>query len=186
MRVGKNEKTVKLEPKIIREYLLSLLASENSCQVAGYGILINTRIGFDEEKLLKNKKIIARIIQRIGLDEKRLIPLSSLTILKNGDVWNKIDTIEDFQALDLFVACLDACGFIYNGLDTIQRNINLVGEVNSVIISGNGRTLVGDDNEWLTAIRQCVIGAMYYTVNIDNIKESLNTDMNVETNKKSK
>lgn len=118
------------------------------------------------------KKIgeIACILQELGIDEKPMISLSRLTTLKNGELWNELLCLEDFQALELLLACSDACGFIQNDLATIQRNISEIGDINSILISKIGRSLVGNDDEWLKLIKETVINKMYFLINPDRIK----------------
>lgn len=162
-----------LNTKDMKNNIIKLFAeSQNEPYVIGHGILTSIKIGFDERKLEANKQAIATILQELGIDEQPMINLSSLTTLKNGEVWNQLSSLEDFQALELLLACSDACGFVHNDTDTIQRNINEMGDMNSILISKYGRSMIGDDNKWLKSIREIVIGTMYFLTDPESIKLS--------------
>lgn len=84
----------------MNEKILKLFANDkNTTYKVGHGILTNVKIGFDKEKLEETKHEIATILQEIGIDEHPMISLASLTTLKNGEVWNPLESLEDFQAL---------------------------------------------------------------------------------------
>lgn len=160
-----------LTTKEVKDYFMQLIVeSQNDPYVIGNGILTNVKIGFDEKKLEGSKQAIATMLQELGVDEHVMIKLSSLTTLKNGDVWNQLKSLEDFQALEFILACSDACGFIHNDVGTIQRNINEIGDLNSILISAYGRPMIGDDEKWLEAIREIVIDKMYFITNPESIK----------------
>lgn len=132
--------------------------------------MTSTKLAFDERKLEENKQEIATILQELGIDEHPSISLASLTTLKSGEVWNRLQSLEDFYALDCLLACSDACGFIYNDVDTRKRNINKVGDINSVLISRYGRFMVGDDDNWVQLIRENVVNNMYFLTAPESIK----------------
>ena len=160
-----------LNSKEIKNDIMQLFVeSQNDPYVIGNGILTSMKIGFDERKLNEKKREIATILKELGIDEHSMISLSRLTVLKNGEVWNKLQSLEDFQALELLLACSDACGFVQNDPATIQRNIAEIGDINSILISNIGRSLVGNDDEWLKAIRETIIKKMYFLTNPDSIK----------------
>lgn len=98
-----------------------------------------------------------------------MISLASLTTLKSGRLWNRLQSLEDFQALDYLLACSDACGFIHNDVDTIKRNITEIGD-DLVLISRFGRSMVDDDNKWLQLIREKVVYNMYFLTDPESIK----------------
>ena len=148
--------------------------SEEVPYVVGNGILTSMKIGFDEKKLEHKKQEIADILQSLGVDEQPLIKLSCLTKLKDGQVWNKLESIEDFQALELLLACSHACGFIINDYDTILRNILELGDIPSILISRYGRIIIGNEGEWLRQIREVVIDRMFFFTNPENIKFAAN------------
>lgn len=156
--------------EIKNDIIQLFVGSQNDPYVIGNGILTSMKIGFDESKLNEKKGDIASILQELGIDEYSLISLSRLTVLKSGEVWNKLQSLEDFQALELLLACSDACGFIQNDPPTIQRNIAEIGDINSILISNKGRSLVDNDDEWLKLIREIVIEKMYFITNPDSIK----------------
>lgn len=160
-----------LNSKDMKNSIIQLFAeSQNDPYVVGNGILTSMRIGFDVKKLEKKKQEIAAILQELGIDEHPMISLSSLTTLKNGEVWNQLQSLEDFQALELLLACTDACGFVHNDSATIQRNINEIGDKNSILISASGRSMIGDDDKWLQSIREVVISKMYFLTDPESIK----------------
>ncbi len=159
-----------LESKKIKNDIISFFAqNENVPYIVGNGVITGLRIGFDESKLEENKGRIATLLYQLGVSEHPLIRLSSLTKLKDGTVWNKVQTMDDFQALDLLIACSDACGFIHNDMNTIQRNVHEIGDVNSMLISKYGRVGI-DDETWLQLIRECVINNMYFFTEMETIK----------------
>lgn len=164
-----------LSTKDMKNSIMQLFAeSQNDPYVVGNGILIGMRVVFDEKKLEESKQTIATILQELGIDEHPMISLSTLTTLKNGEVWNQLQCLEDFQTLELLLACSDACGFIHNDAGTIQRNINEIGDINSLLISTYGRSMIGDDKKWLQSIREAVIGKMYFLTDSESIKLSAN------------
>lgn len=161
-----------LNPREIKDSIMELVVSSIEVPfVAGNGILTNVRIGFDKAKLEANKQRIATMLQELGVDEHPLISLNSLTRLKNGEVWNQLRSLEDFQALEFLLACSDACGFIHNDACTIQMNINELGDLNSLIISGAGRTFFDNDAQWLESIRSVVVNNMYFLTDGIRIKK---------------
>ena len=160
-----------LNSKEIKNDIIQLFVeNQNDPYVIGNGILTSMKIGFDERKLNEKKGEIATILQELGIDEHPMISLFKLTVLKNGEVWNKLQSLEDFQALELLLACSDACGFVQNDPATIQRNIAEIGDINSILISNIGRSLVGNDDEWLKLIREIIIKKMYFLTDPDSIK----------------
>ena len=160
-----------LNSKDIKSKIMQLFAeSQDVPYVVGNGILTSMVVGFDERKLRESKQEIATILQELGIDERLMISLSSLTTLKNGEVWNQLQSLEDFQALELLLACSDACGFIHNDVATIQRNINEIGDINSILISKYGRAMFGDDDIWLQLIREIVVDKMYFFTGFESIK----------------
>ena len=96
--------------------------------------------------------------------------------LKSGFAWNQLQSLEDFQALELLLACSDACGFIHNDDDTIQRNIVEIGDLNSLLISSSGRFMVNSIEDWLRLIRKKVIDKMYFITDSESIKKYANGD----------
>ena len=137
--------------------------------VEGNGIITTTVIGFDKKKMEETKIEIANILSEIGVDEKPLISLATLTKLKNDETWNKLNNMEDFHALELLLACSDACGFITNDVNTKILNINTLGSIPSVLISADGMNMF-ERKEWLRMLRETVINNMYFMTNPELIK----------------
>lgn len=164
-----------INPKEIENNIIGLFAeSKDEPYVVGNGILTHIKIAFSKKKIEENKKDIAVILQEIGIDEHPLINLSSLTKYKDGSFWNQLQTIEDFKALELLLACSDACGFIYNDLDTIERNINSIGDFGSLLISQIGISIYEDKDEWLKLIKERVIEKMFFLTDSENIIKCAN------------
>lgn len=172
-----------LNSKNLKNNILQLFVeSKDKPFVIGNGILINMKIGFDEEKLEENKQAIATILQELGIDEHRMIRLSGLTTLKNGEVWNPLQSIEDFQALELLLACSHACGFIDNDNTIIEMNIGQISEISgisSILLLKQG-IFTTDENEWLKFIKEVVIDNMYFFIDSENIKLSVNEECKIK------
>lgn len=166
-----------LNSKELKENLINLFVENpDNNYVVGHGILTCMKIGFDENKLGAKKHEIASILQELGIDEAPLISLSCLMTLKSGAAWNQLQSLEDFQALELLLACSDACGFIHNDDDTIQRNIVEIGDLNSLLISSSARFMVNSIEDWLRLIRKKVIDKMYFITDSESIKKYANGD----------
>lgn len=144
---------------------------ENKPIVTGSGVVTARRIGFDQFKIDSSKAEFASYLTEIGADKHPLVSLASLTTTEDGEVWNELQTIEDFQALDLFIACINACGFVVNNSEVMKRNIAQIGSINSILISNIGRDLVGNDEEYLKRIRECVANNMFFVTNMELIQK---------------
>ena len=176
-----------LNSKKLKEDIIDLFAeSQDVKYVTGNGIITGMSLGFDIQKLIKRKKDIARVLQLLGVDEKPLVSLGSLTTEKDGTVWNKLETLEDFQALDLLVAVSNASGFLANDEIVQQLNINTIGEINSILISRSGRELINDDDKWLKLIRTVVVDKMFFVPDKESLKLTLSTPDPVENEPKKK
>ena len=147
--------------------------------VVGHGILPGLYF-FNETKLEESKQTIATILQELGIDENTKISLSNLVTLKNGKIWNNLQSLDDFMALELFLACSDACGFIHNDIKNIQENINEIGGINSDSnqILEWGRLLLGND-KWLQYIRETIISKMHFQTNPESIKLAAKSNQNL-------
>ena len=139
--------------------------------VTGNGIVINRKLGFNKEKLDSCKSEFAGYLKEIGADEHQVVSLASLAKTKDGEVWNELQTIEDFQALDLFLGFVNACGFIVNSPEVMTLNINQMGEINSILVSIHGREFIGDDKKYMKLIREGVANNMFFISNIKEIDE---------------
>ena len=129
--------------------MIKPLIGKNEKNIYGSGIRPSVHLSFDEVKLEGSKQKIADILMEIGIENEAMIKLSSLMTLKNGEVWNDLKTMEDFQALELLLASSDACGFINNSLDIIQMNIHEVGELNSLALTSAGISYFGEGKWFL-------------------------------------
>lgn len=164
-----------LNSKELKERIVQLLAEDKlTPYVIGNGIISNMKIGFNEEKLKNEKQKIAEILKSLGVNEHPLIKLSDLTKLKNGDTWNNLQTIEDFQALELLLACSHACGFINNDDTIIRKNIMNLGDIGSISISPFRKAFIKNDDEWLRLIREDVIDGMFFFTNPEYINHVIN------------
>ncbi len=134
----------------------------------GYALLQGMKIGFDLKKLDKAKPEIAKLLQVIGVDDySTLIGLRNLTTLKNGEVWNKLETLDDWKALDLLVACADACGFIINEPKVICTNVAQLGDNANLISQYFYLPFSNEDGSinydaWLKEIREKVVDNMFF------------------------
>ncbi len=160
-----------INSKDIKNGIMQLLAvDENTPYVIGNGIIIGTKIAFDVKKLDEKKQKLATILHELGIDENNMIKLSRLTVLKNGEAWNNLQSLEDFQALELLLACSDACGFINNDLITRQLNINEIGTENLILVTEYSRAFIGDDDKWLQSIREKIVDKMDFFIDSDKIR----------------
>lgn len=164
-----------LNSKELKDRIVQLFAeNESTPYVIGNGIISTMKIGFNEEKLKNEKQKIAEILKSLGVDKYPLIKLSDLTKLKNGDIWNNLQTIEDFQALELLLACSHACGFINNDNNTVRKNIMNLGDIGSISISPLRKAFINNDDEWLRLIREDVIDGMFFFTNPQYINHEIN------------
>lgn len=165
-----------LSSKDLEKTITQLFAkNQSNPYVVGNGLLQSMRIAFDKKKLDKVKPEIATLLQDLGVDEHPLINLTNLTTLKNGEVWNQLQSLEDWKALELLVACSDACGFIINDSSVKIRNINNLGD-NVGLIESDFYYDFADENghinydEWLKSIREKVADNMYFLPSPESIK----------------
>lgn len=165
-----------LNSKDMKNNIQQLFAEDQSTpHVVGNGILQTMRIAFDEKKLDRVKQEIAILLQDLGVDEHALISLLSLTTFKSGEVWNQLQSLEDFQALELLLACSDACGFISNDFNVKIRNINNLGD-DAFLIAPDFYYDFADSegrinyDEWLKAIRERVAANIFFIPSPDSIK----------------
>ena len=163
--------------KELLEMLFSLLAKNETVPfVFGHGIITEQQIAFDENLLENSKSKIANILKDLGIDEFPCISLEMLTTLKSGETWNELQSKEDFEALELLLACSDACGFIINDTLTAQRNNFEIGDLSSLLTSQFGTRLTeGFNDDWLRMIREIVIKEMHFWTDIDKINEYTNS-----------
>ncbi len=159
-----------LNSDIIIADISNLIAKKNEKCIIGNGILSSMKIAFNEEKLAENKSSIAQILQEIGLDQYPLTNLANLTTLKNGETWNKLETLKDFQALEFLLACSSACGFIKNDTKTISKNIENLGG-NSLFITLTVRKIMNNDEKWLEIMKQRILQNMHFLTNPATILE---------------
>lgn len=161
-----------LKKEELLELLIGLLVEDfDHSFVYGHGIITEQQVAFDQELLEKNKHIIANFLRELGIDELSSITLERLTKLKNGETWNVLQTKEDFETLEYLLACSDACGFINNGISTINKNIFELGDISVILTSDFGDRLNQIDNQWLQVMREGIIKRMHFPTRIDKIKE---------------
>jgi len=160
--------------EIIKEIIALFAESDKEPYEVGNGICTNIAIAFNAEKLESKKKYIAELLQETGIGNHPLISLELLTKTSNGETWNNLDDLKDFQALELLLACSHACGFIVNNGSVKQLNINTMGDMNSIVISGIGREMLGD--EWLDTFKKVALKNMYFPVDQAKISETLESE----------
>ena len=166
-----------INSKELWELLFDLLAGDfKKPFVYGHGIITEQQTAFDKEVLERNKSYIANVLKEIGVDELSYITLERLTKLKDGETWNELQTREEFEILELLLACADACGFIDNGILAMQRNEFELGSVSSILTSDFGeRWNNGITDEWLCRIREEVMMNMRFKTNAAKINEYANS-----------
>lgn len=158
------------------EGLLAKKEEDPFSWIFGHGIITEQQIDFDKELLEKSKSKIANILKELGIDENSCTSLENLTKLKNGETWNELQTKEDFEALELLLACSDACGFILNDSITSQSNNLRIGDASSLLTSQFGRRSIdGINDEWLHTIRDEISKKMYFPTDINRINKYANS-----------
>ena len=159
----------------IKEKLSDLMIDDlNTPYLVGNSIILCEAIWFDEEKLERNKKDIALILNELDIERKPLVSLKTLTRLKNGEEWNSLQSMDDFHALNLLVACADACQFLENSMEVQQLNAGQLGG-NAEIITTVVRQTINNDEEWLKLIRERVLNKVFYLAYDENVKSTIST-----------
>lgn len=167
-----------LNSKNVKEKILSLIINDNDTPfIVGHGILNHQIFYFDKEKLEASKKDIVMLLDELGIVGHSLINLTALTTTKDDQVWNSLEAFEDFEALNLLLACFDACEFVINNSFTIQSNLNQLGIENSTLLNTTSRILLGNDR-WLEEIRNIVMNKMCFLVEEENINSILSNNKN--------
>lgn len=161
-----------LDPKNIYNMITGLFAGpdDQDAIVVGRGIFPVMKIGFHAKKIEEARPMIANILYELEASEHPLIDLKYLLTKKTGEEWNHLLSMEDFHALDLLLACSDACGFIYNNAMVTIMNIAELGDA-SILISSLGKALFKSSEEWLTSIRENVLHKMYFPVDKEAIRK---------------
>ncbi len=167
-----------LNSKDVKLNIMGLLATDESRRTLGNRLNGET-ISFDSTKLAERRQEIATILAELGVHKQPMVSLKSLASKLSGEVWNELQTVEDIEAIDLLLACSDACGFINNGATTISNNINEIGALNATLISRAGRTIIGDDARWASIIRERIAGNVSFSTDQDEILEYAMADMAV-------
>lgn len=62
--------------------------------------------------------------------------------------------MEDFAALEILLACSHASSFIENDINTVQKNINNLGQIDSLYLTLSSRKMMNDDTKWLAKIKE--------------------------------
>lgn len=164
-----------LKTNEIKEKLSNLMVEDLSIPyLIGNGINLGESIGFDIEKLERNKREIALILNELDIENKPIVSLKTLTRLKNGEVWNSLQSMDDFHALNLLVACADACQFLENGQEIQQLNIGQLG-YNADLITTSGRQAINNEEEWLKLMRERVLDSVLYLSYNENVKSTIST-----------
>lgn len=159
----------------LKNKIRSLLVEGDSFFTPGNGIIDNEVFRFDRDKLEENKKAIANILLEVGADMFPMITLETLTTTLDDQIWNELETLEDFEALDLLLACSDACGFIINNSFTKQSNTTHLGGY-AVILTEEGKKTI-NINEWLKLMRDIALRKMYYLTDQELINKALSDNI---------
>ena len=160
-----------LNSKDVKDSIMQLLPEQDQERFeSNGGVLTGLRLHFDKVKLEENMQEVATILKELGIDKHPVTSLAGLTTYENGEVWNELQNAEDFQALELILACSDACGFIHNNGTAIERNLNEIGEMNAILISNCGRAMIADDKRWTRLIRERVADRMLFLTEPELIK----------------
>ena len=161
------------------EFKKILIASREEEFVPGNGVFLGRTLGFNKQKLESVKQEVAEILMQLGVNEKTLVSLGSMA----GNI--ELHDLDDIQALDLFVATSDACGFIDNSemVQAINYGTLLDASNNSQCnidpvrcVGPLARTLLSDE-EIAAGISDICYKRMLFFVNGDKIeKAALGTD----------
>ena len=114
------------------------------------------------------------ILNELDIENKPIVSLKTLTRLKNGEVWNSLQSMDDFHALNLLVACADACQFLENSIEVQQLNIGQLG-YNADLITTSGRQAINNEEEWLKLMRERVLDSVLYLSYNENVKSTIST-----------
>lgn len=159
-----------LNSKDVKLNIMELLTTDESKRTVGSRVNGQT-MSFDSTKLAERRQEIATILTELGIHEQPKISLKSLAAKMSGEVWNELQTAEDIEALDLLLACSDACGFINNGATTVSDNINGLGALNATLLSPSGRAIVGNDTIWARLVRERIADNVSFYPAQDKILE---------------
>jgi hypothetical protein len=171
-----------LDIKYINSLIYSVLGVKgNNPSIKGKGIILDTTYFFDQEKLNQQMLDIAHLFQELGVGEQPLVRLSSLTKLKNGTTWNNLLTMDDFNTLNILLACGNACDFIINDDDVRKQNKDLIGNLVSHIISTEYIELGLNQSIWLRIFKDSLANKMIFPVNSQILNSYIKQNLS-ETN----
>ena len=155
-----------------KEYIINFIGSIVDNEFGGtegYGIIAGQYWNFNPTKLEESKGKIIEILKALGVDDKEKISLRDLMTLKDGTVWNGFLDEDDYRALELLVACANACGFLINDEDTELQNRNA-----SVGLTTRYNKSLMSDMEWLKVMKDYgLVDKIFYTISKGAIKEYL-------------
>ena len=154
--------------------LRRLYPSDNGTFVIGDGIMSTMVYPFDDVALENIKHEIATYLNNIGIDKKDRITLDDLTRYEDGKEWNKLQTMLEFEALELLLSCAHACGFIHKTPNDLRQTISEVGEENDILVSNSWEEEYSE-KEWLKALKRFVTGHTYFSVRKDYIERYANS-----------
>ena len=157
-----------ITPNYVFDLIASLLDNGED-SVIGNGII--SSYSFNRDGLVANKDKIANVLVELGLDKQSIISLEDLTHLKNGKVWNYLNSYEEFEVLELLLAASDACKFIINDKKRVSKNITLLGN-SYYMISKGFRSYYANESDWLKDIKEHILDKMEYQVNYKYIISS--------------
>ena len=123
-----------------------------------------------QKNIEEARPTLPHLLYQLETSQPPLIDPTHLLTTQTGEEWNHLLSMEDFHALDLLLACSDACGFIYNNAMVTMMNIAELGDA-SILISPLGKSLFKSSEEWLTSIRENVLHKMYFPVDKEAIRK---------------
>lgn len=159
----------------ISEILKSLIETNNEDCIVVPGIIPNVPIYLNYKRVMENRKYIAKILSGISKEHFPYVYLTDLVKMTNGNVWNKLETIDEFSTLDLLLAASVACGFIDNSEKTQKENLLRLDGLGKFFISPNGSAMFVEETKervWLKLIRENIIPKFKYFISIKKVEEA--------------
>ena len=163
-----------LNSKEIVDFVRGLMIEDHLKEkfVKGRGLTTGIVWGFVPERLEEAKGEVAKLLNELDIHDNPWISANDLLVLKNKEMWNKLGSYEDYQALDLLIAVSNACGFIDHNIGNEMMNVLFMGEGNSIVISRYGRSIINNDEKWLEGVRE-VLAHVHFIIIEDEIRERL-------------
>ncbi len=154
-----------IEPKKLKKFISKLTINDSEEEsVVGNGVRSDISIRFNKRKLDLAKPKLLKIFNELNVGGEAIVSLKDLTLLKDGTVWNNLDDLEDFQALELFLCALDASGIVCNNDDVRQMNNDELGSLTSLVITKFGIDFAGGINKWLQLMKKYIMDTLYVIV----------------------